>query len=617
MRDIILALDRFGDQALLLGRVGENRATRVLIDLKSILSQYPDAIASITVKQPGRVEYPAVVKQEGGILTWEITRADIGNKTGSGQAQITIRDADGTVIKTAIACTRISESLGDATAPAPDPVENWIDKATGTLADVEQAGNAAQAIADEVQRRLDNGDFVGPQGPQGPKGEPGPIGLQGPKGEKGDKGDKGEKGDTGPQGETGAKGDAFTFGDFTPEQLESLRGPKGDTGATGPQGTEGAVGPQGPQGAKGEPGKDAVIDATLSQEGEAADAKATGEAINQITRDAITLSGKLEKTEKRAERAEATARYAIKMQQGYTYDCKTVVGSGSEINVPVGAKDYAGLRKIGGMSRKGYQVLPDDFPASSSQLSVTKKGNYNYTLTTLSSGAYRQSSRTLDVNGLAGMYTLRAEIVGTGALIVRFYAQDGKNIIETTITPNAPEKTINVLEDFVKIVCVFLGNVGQEVPIGSVTTISDIMLEPGNTAHHFEPYTADLVVASIDSVVSKRAGGEVIHATALPTGMLALCPDYGQGTAESYNYIDFEAKSYHHVGSMTQSGVWTALDTPEIIDLSAAWVDDLELLTVASGGTVQMHYPKLDEGFELAVPSEIVFAVDIAKAVKE
>lgn len=282
MRDIILALDRFGDQALLLGRVDENRATRVLIDLKSILSQYPDAIASITVKPPGRTEYPATVKQEGGILTWEITRADIGDKAGSGQAQITIQDADGTVIKTAIACTRVSESLGDATVPAPDPVETWIDKATGTLADVERAGNAAQAVADEVQRRLDNGDFVGPQGPQGDRGETGPIGPQGPKGEKGDKGDRGEKGDTGPQGETGAKGDAFNFDDFTPEQLESLRGPKGDTGATGPQGTEGAVGPQGPQGAKGEPGKDAVIDATLTQEGEAADAAATGKRLAEI-----------------------------------------------------------------------------------------------------------------------------------------------------------------------------------------------------------------------------------------------------------------------------------------------------------------------------------------------
>ena len=86
MRDIILSLDRFGDQALLLGRVGENRATRVLVDLKSILSQYPDAIASITVKPPGRTEYPAAVKQEGGILTWEITRADVCGKAGNGLA---------------------------------------------------------------------------------------------------------------------------------------------------------------------------------------------------------------------------------------------------------------------------------------------------------------------------------------------------------------------------------------------------------------------------------------------------------------------------------------------------------------------------------------------------
>ena len=197
MRDIILSLDRFSDQALLLGRVGENRATRVLIDIKSILSQYPDAIASITVKQPGRAEYPAAVKQEDGILTWEITDADIGNKAGSGQAQITIQDADGTIIKTAIACTRIGESLGNATAPAPDPVETWIDKATGTLADVERAGNAAQAVADEVQRRLDNGDFVGPQGPQGEKGDPGAKGEKGDPGAPGAQGEKGEKGDPG------------------------------------------------------------------------------------------------------------------------------------------------------------------------------------------------------------------------------------------------------------------------------------------------------------------------------------------------------------------------------------------------------------------------------------
>ena len=62
------------------------------------------------------------------------------------------------------------------------------------------------------------------QGPPGPQGEQGPTGPQGP------------------------KGDAFTYADFTAEQLAALKGEKGDTGATG------ATGPQGPKGDKGDTG---------------------------------------------------------------------------------------------------------------------------------------------------------------------------------------------------------------------------------------------------------------------------------------------------------------------------------------------------------------------------
>ena len=268
MCDIILSLDRFGDQALLLGRVGENRATRVLIDIKSILSQYPDAIASITVKPPGREEYPATVKQESGILTWEITDADIGDKTGRGQAQITIQDADGTVIKTAIACTRVGESLGNATAPAPDPVKTWIDKATGTLADVERAGNAAQAVADEVQRRLDNGDFVGPQGPQGEKGDPGAKGDKGDPGAPGARGEKGEKGDPGRDGSPGATGATPRF------TVTAVTGEAGTAASVTQSGTaenpmveftipQGMKGDTGEKGEKGDPGKDAPQEVVL------------------------------------------------------------------------------------------------------------------------------------------------------------------------------------------------------------------------------------------------------------------------------------------------------------------------------------------------------------------
>ena len=53
------------------------------------------------------------------------------------------------------------------------------------------------------------------------------------------------------KGEKGDKGDAFTYDDFTPEELEGLRGPQGIQGETGPQGQQGPQGIQGPQGERG------------------------------------------------------------------------------------------------------------------------------------------------------------------------------------------------------------------------------------------------------------------------------------------------------------------------------------------------------------------------------
>lgn len=88
----------------------------------------------------------------------------------------------------------------------------------------------------------------GIQGPQGPKGDTGDTGPQGPQGIQGPKGDPGAKGETGPrgeQGDPGPKGDAFTYSDFTQEQLAGLKGPKGDTGETGPRGPQGEPGTPG------------------------------------------------------------------------------------------------------------------------------------------------------------------------------------------------------------------------------------------------------------------------------------------------------------------------------------------------------------------------------------
>ena len=112
----------------------------------------------------------------------------------------------------------------------------------------------------EIYKMAYTGQLDGPKGDKGDKGDPGEPGPKGDAftyedftpdqlanlvGPKGDKGDPGPKGDAftyedftpeqlaklvGPKGD---KGDAFTYNDFTEEQLAALKGPKGDPGADG------------------------------------------------------------------------------------------------------------------------------------------------------------------------------------------------------------------------------------------------------------------------------------------------------------------------------------------------------------------------------------------------
>ena len=93
---------------------------------------------------------------------------------------------------------------------------------------------------------------------KGPKGDTGDTGPQGPQGPQG------EKGDTGPQGKKGDKGNAFTYSDFTADQLASLKGEKGDTGPQGPKGDTGKTGPQGERGPAGQDGTSYTINGLYS-----------------------------------------------------------------------------------------------------------------------------------------------------------------------------------------------------------------------------------------------------------------------------------------------------------------------------------------------------------------
>ena len=150
------------------------------------------------------------------------------------------------------------KAIGDKQTAATQAVDTARDKA---LQQVEASTEAAQTAASEAAASAGNADQSAQQASDSLQEllKDG-IASGNFKGEKGE-GDTGPIGPVGPQGEQGPQG------------------PTGATGATGPQGEKGDTGPQGP---KGDTGPAAALDTTLTHEGEAADAKATGDAISAV-----------------------------------------------------------------------------------------------------------------------------------------------------------------------------------------------------------------------------------------------------------------------------------------------------------------------------------------------
>ena len=262
----------------------------------------------------------------------------------------------------------------------------------------DDAASNAQKVANDVQKKLDNGEFVGAQGPKGEKGD---TGAQGPRGEKGDTGERGPQGETGatgpqgpqgetgaigpqgPQGETGATGPQgpkgkdgeVTFESLTDEQKASLRGEpgakgekgeKGDPGAKGEKGEKGDPGAKGEKGEKGDPGRDAPQEAVLYTAQTLNDAQKTQarenigaadeETVNQLKddkvnqSDALTLEEIMASTDLSKKVASAEAVKSIKNAIGSIKSGSFYAEKSKGNTVPV---DYGGFIRLSGGSWPG------------------------------------------------------------------------------------------------------------------------------------------------------------------------------------------------------------------------------------------------------------------------
>ena len=148
-------------------------------------------------------------------------------------------------------------------------------------------------------------------------------------------------------------------------KLESFRGPKGDRGEKGDNGDTGA---------KGEPGKDAVIDATLTQEGAAADAAATGKRLAEIEK--------------------AVAEKADKARLNILI--------GTETGNPVSASD-AFSAPLCGLTVYG-KSMQDGTPSPDNPAPIVSAGDGGSVAVTLSDGNGKTQTLTLPTpNGLPGI----------------------------------------------------------------------------------------------------------------------------------------------------------------------------------------------------------------------
>lgn len=222
------SIDRMPER-ISIGRETETGVTDVMIDCGAWFRKWPGMTLHAIHTPEGGAPYILQTETDGGVLVWHVTDADTATP-GTGLVEI-VGETDGRRKVSAMVKVSVAARMAGTVGEPPEAAQPWADRV------VEAAGRITGM---KVQAEtLASGSVATAEW----DGEQGLLTIGVPKGEQGQKGEKGEKGDTGDKGD------------------------KGDTGA------------QGEKGAPGAPGKDAVVDATLTQSGQAADAKTAGDAL--------------------------------------------------------------------------------------------------------------------------------------------------------------------------------------------------------------------------------------------------------------------------------------------------------------------------------------------------
>lgn len=234
-------LRTFGGRRICIGKQGENLATRIDVDVTPWKMEYPTGIISLFVVPPVGNGYLAALEENRNTVSWVIRDTDTAS-IGIGKVELILKDADGTVIKSATAHTSCVPSVSSSEpSDPPEAIRPWVEQILDAIASGALAGVGIESLEQTTISTDDSGINIWTATLT--DGSTYQFEVR-----------NGQRGEKGLQGATGEKGDPFTYADFTAEQLAALKGPKGEKGDTGEQGPQGETGPQGPKGEKGDTG---------------------------------------------------------------------------------------------------------------------------------------------------------------------------------------------------------------------------------------------------------------------------------------------------------------------------------------------------------------------------
>ena len=238
------SLRTFGGRRICIGKQGENLATRIDVDVTPWKTEYPTGTISLFVVPPVGNGYLAALEENGNTVRWLIRDTDTAS-IGIGKVELILKDADGTVIKSATAHTSCVSSVSSSEpSDPPEAIRPWVEQILDAIASGALAGIGIESLEQTTISTDDSGINIWTATLT--DGSTYQFEVR-----------NGQRGEKGLQGAPGEKGNPFTYADFTAEQLAALKGPqgeKGDTGEQGPKGDKGEkgeTGEQGPAGANG------------------------------------------------------------------------------------------------------------------------------------------------------------------------------------------------------------------------------------------------------------------------------------------------------------------------------------------------------------------------------